>query len=94
MKDTRRDFLKKGMAVGMGALFIPELAKAAVANQTAVKAAPLKLKKDAVILFQGDSITDAGRDKANNRCNTLEQLGYGYSLYGDKHPGKTCGKSA
>ena len=51
------------MAVGMGALFIPELAKAAVANQTAVKAAPLKLKKDAVILFQGDSITDAGRDK-------------------------------
>lgn len=45
MKDTRRDFLKKGMAAGMGALFIPELAKAAVANQTAVKAAPLKLKK-------------------------------------------------
>jgi lysophospholipase L1-like esterase len=81
MKDTRRDFLKKGMAAGMGALFIPELAKAAVANQTAVKAAPLKLKKDAVILFQGDSITDAGRDKANNRCNTLEQLGYGYSLF-------------
>ena len=64
MKDTRRDFLKKGMAAGMGALFIPELAKAAVANQTAVKAAPLKLKKD-----------------ANNRCNTLEQLGYGYSLF-------------
>lgn len=81
MKDTRRDFLKKGMAAGMGALFIPELAKAAVTNQTAVKAAPLKLKKDAVILFQGDSITDAGRDKANNRCNTLEQLGYGYSLF-------------
>lgn len=53
MKDTRRDFLKKGMAAGMGALFIPELAKAAVANQTAVKAAPLKLKKRCCNLVSG-----------------------------------------
>lgn len=32
------------------------------------------------VLFQGDSITDAGRDKENQRPNTVAGLGNGYSF--------------
>ncbi|MDR0430709.1 MAG: SGNH/GDSL hydrolase family protein [Tannerellaceae bacterium] len=81
MKDSRRDFLKKGVLAGVGALMIPELAKAVVHEQQSVSASKITLKKDAVILMQGDSITDAGRTHGNNSCNTQEQLGFGYSLY-------------
>lgn len=81
MKDSRRDFLKKTVLAGVGALTIPEIAKAAIQANTDVTAPKLKLKKDSVILFQGDSITDAGRNYSNNRCNTMEQLGQGYVLF-------------
>jgi lysophospholipase L1-like esterase len=81
MKDSRRDFLKKSVWAGAGALLIPELAKAAVHKQPAVNAPKITLKKDAVVLIQGDSITDAGRTHGHNICNTQEQLGFGYSLY-------------
>lgn len=78
---TRRDFLKKGLLAGAGALMIPELAKAVVNEHTAVNAPKITLKKDAVILLQGDSITDAGRDRANNISNSFPMLGNGYSLF-------------
>lgn len=81
MKDSRRDFLKKTVLAGMGALTIPEIAKAAVQANTAVNAPKLKLKKDGVVLFQGDSITDAGRNYSSNRCNGMDQLGQGYVLF-------------
>lgn len=81
MNDSRRDFLKKSVLAGAGALLIPELAKAAVREQTAVGASKITLKKDAVIMMQGDSITDAGRDRANNTANSTQMLGGGYSLF-------------
>ena len=58
MKNSRRDFLKKGALAGFSALMIPEIAKAAVKENTSVHAPKINLKKDCVILFQGDSITD------------------------------------
>lgn len=81
MKDSRRSFLKKSVFGGAGVLLIPELAKAAVQGHTSVNAARITLKKETVIMMQGDSITDAGRDKANNTSNTLPMLGNGYSLF-------------
>ena len=81
MKNSRRNFLKKGALAGFGALMIPEIAKAAVKENTSVHAPKINLKKDCVILFQGDSITDCGRDKNSNRCNTMEQFGSGYVLF-------------
>ncbi|MDH6303767.1 lysophospholipase L1-like esterase [Parabacteroides sp. PF5-5] len=81
MKDSRRDFLKKGMLAGAGALMIPELAKAVVQENMAVNAPKISLKKDSVILLQGDSITDAGRDYSNNNANSMQMLGNGYSLF-------------
>jgi len=44
--------------------------------------AKLTLKKGDTILFQGDSITDAGRDKKNQKKpNDQSTLGRGYPLY-------------
>jgi lysophospholipase L1-like esterase len=85
MKDSRRDFLKKTMLAGAGALMIPELAKAVVKEHTAVNAPKITLKQEAVILMQGDSITDAGRDRENNISNSLPMLGSGYSLFVASH---------
>lgn len=62
-------------------MLIPRLAKAAVKEHTAVNAPKITLKKDSVIMLQGDSITDAGRDKANNDANSSGMLGGGYSLF-------------
>jgi lysophospholipase L1-like esterase len=81
MKDSRRDFLKKSLCAGAGALLIPELAKAVVKNHVEANAPTIVWKKDAVLLLQGDSITDAGRDRENNICNSLPMLGNGYSLF-------------
>jgi lysophospholipase L1-like esterase len=79
--NTRRDFLKKGALAGLSLAMLPELAKAVVKEQNGLAATKINLKKDSVILFQGDSITDSGRNKENNVSNSLEQLGNGYALF-------------
>ncbi|MCD8042297.1 MAG: SGNH/GDSL hydrolase family protein [Tannerellaceae bacterium] len=79
--DSRREFLKKGVIAAAGTLLIPEIAKAAVQSQPETAASKITLKKDAVILMQGDSITDAGRKREDVNCNTQDQLGNGYSLF-------------
>ncbi|MCC8132938.1 MAG: hypothetical protein LIP04_04645 [Tannerellaceae bacterium] len=53
MEDSRRNFLKKGVLAGVGAMLIPELAKAVVAEQTAGHASKITLQKEAVIMMQG-----------------------------------------
>ena len=78
---SRRDFLKKGALAGLSLAMLPELAKAVVKEQTGMAASKVSLKKDCVILFQGDSITDSGRNKENSVANTLQQLGNGYALF-------------
>jgi lysophospholipase L1-like esterase len=62
-------------------ILAPELARAVVKEQNGVNAPKIGLKKDGVILFQGDSITDCGRNRENTVCNTFEQLGSGYALF-------------
>lgn len=79
--NNRRDFLKKGAITGFSLMMLPELVKAVVKEQNGVSAPKLQLKRDSVILFQGDSITDCGRSRDNNICNTFEQLGSGYALF-------------
>ena len=55
MKNSRRDFLKKGALAGFSALMIPEIAKAAVKENTSVHAPKINLKKDCVILLDRKS---------------------------------------
>lgn len=74
--NTRRDFLKTA-AIGGAMLGIPNIvASAMVIPQTS----KINLQKDDVILFQGDSITDAGRDKDSQTPNTSPMMGSGYVI--------------
>jgi lysophospholipase L1-like esterase len=73
----RRNFIKH-VTVGTGALLsIPEIVSASYAP---AKQSKITLAKDDVVLFQGDSITDAGRNKEEKTFNTSKALGSGYAL--------------
>jgi len=67
---NRRHFLKAGAITIPGAMAIPSLANPS--------ADPLNIPKDLTILFQGDSITDAGRDKSRYYANDTSGMGSGY----------------
>lgn len=79
--ETRRNFLKKAAFAGVGMAVIPDIAEAVVNKQQSVHANKITLKKDPVILFQGDSITDCGRKRDSITCNNTDQLGMGYALF-------------
>ena len=79
--ETRRDFLRKAAFTGAGMAFISEIAHAVVSKQNVVNQQNVSLKRDSVILFQGDSITDSGRKRDSVTCNNIDQLGTGYALF-------------
>ncbi|MGY8641434.1 MAG: SGNH/GDSL hydrolase family protein [Verrucomicrobiales bacterium] len=56
----------------------PSAAAAGIFANSADAAEKPTLKSESVILFQGDSITDAGRDKKNQVANEPKSLGRGY----------------
>jgi lysophospholipase L1-like esterase len=68
---TRRDFMTAASAVAGAALW--------PAAHTAERA-PARPADGTVVLFQGDSITDAGRDRAAADPNAARALGSGYPL--------------
>jgi lysophospholipase L1-like esterase len=71
---TRRSLMQNAATAGVfGTLTCLSQAKAEAA------AKPFSLKKESVILFQGDSITDAGRNKKEPVANEL--LGRGYPAH-------------
>lgn len=76
-KSGRRNFLKKaslGAALSVG---IPSIVSAALASETKNK---IVLNKEDVILFQGDSITDARRKRDEKEPNNSSGLGSGYAF--------------
>jgi lysophospholipase L1-like esterase len=74
--NNRRNFIKKA-ALGTFAISVPEILAASLAKS---KIKEIELKKDQVILFQGDSITDAGRKREDTGFNSAGGLGSGYAL--------------
>ena len=74
--NTRRDFLKTA-AISGAMLSISGIVASAMSTPQAAK---ISLQKDDVILFQGDSITDAGRDKNSTTPNTPPMMGNGYVI--------------
>jgi len=72
---NRRSFIKSTAAVTAGASLLPLLSSAALASS---KHRKIKLADNSVILFQGDSITDANRDRNNMEPNNLQAFGNGY----------------
>lgn len=75
--NSRRSFLKKAAFGTAAAIAIPEILSAAMPME---KIKGIKLLKDQVILFQGDSITDSGRNKEDTGFNTARNLGSGYPM--------------
>ena len=79
----RRNFFKKATLASAGAVLIPEIINAAIPENKDISAISANIKKEgSVILFQGDSITDAGRKREDeNTPNKQSMLGNGYALF-------------
>ena len=71
--NPRRDFLKKLSLTTIGMAGLPALSLAA--QKTAAK---LEIPEGLTVLFQGDSITDASRDRGQYYANQAKGLGVGY----------------
>lgn len=75
--NQRRTFIKNASLATLAAITIPDIISSAFAAE---KVNRIKLSKNDTILFQGDSITDWGRNKGQNTPNTSSALGPGYPL--------------
>ena len=75
--DSRRSFIKKAVTGGILAVSIPEIVSAAMVSAGGKKK---MLKAGKTILFQGDSITDAGRNKDETAYNNARGMGNGYAM--------------
>ncbi len=86
MKNSRRQFIKKSaLGAGLG-LSLPNLLEGIDLSDIA--------DDNNVIIFQGDSITDAGRNKERQAANNSGSLGRGYvSLIASELLGKYPGKN-
>ena len=77
MKD-RRSFLKESLAVVGTTLLGSNLANA---ESLSTKTSKIQLHKNDIILFQGDSITDHGRNKEKLGANDIDGMGKGYAAH-------------
>lgn len=77
MSQSRRSFMKKVAFASTLSVSIPDIVSAAIEKNAAKK---ITLAKENVILFQGDSITDAGRNREENSFNNAKALGSGYAF--------------
>ncbi|MGC1391244.1 MAG: SGNH/GDSL hydrolase family protein [Bacteroidales bacterium] len=75
--NNRRSFIKKAALGGFIAVSIPEILSASMMPSEIKRKS---LIKDNIILFQGDSITDAGRNRDDNSFNNPGALGSGYAM--------------
>ncbi|GAA4341833.1 SGNH/GDSL hydrolase family protein [Mucilaginibacter gynuensis] len=76
LKATRRTFIKTAATGSVAAIGLPSIVNAAFAGENFKKTG---LKKDDILLFQGDSITDWGRDRSKTAANDAQGLGTGYA---------------
>lgn len=72
---TRRDLLQASVAAGAAVTLGAAMNQPAVADGEKSKSS---FKPNSVILFQGDSITDAGRSRRSDGPNNANALGNGY----------------
>jgi lysophospholipase L1-like esterase len=75
--NNRRNFIKNTSIVAAATLALPDIVSAAVNTASGKR---VTIDKDDVILFQGDSITDWGRDHSKPGPNDTGSLGSGYAL--------------
>jgi lysophospholipase L1-like esterase len=73
---NRRNFITGVTTTTLASIALPEIVSAATQTENAKK---LSLNTNDVIIFQGDSITDWGRNKADITANSFGMLGNGYT---------------
>jgi len=73
--NNRRQFLQRAAIAGIASVSLPSILKAA----PSAKAPKVALNTNDIILFQGDSITDASRKKSDLDANDPSALGSGYA---------------
>jgi lysophospholipase L1-like esterase len=76
-QDSRRNFIKNTAIGAVAAISIPQIVSASTTNYASKK---VQLNDNDVILLQGDSITDWGRDRNKTAPNDTGALGNGYAL--------------
>lgn len=72
LSNSRRNFIRRGSFAVAAAATLPTF------NLHAANTPSLNIPKGSTILLQGDSITDAGRDKARYYANDASGMGRGY----------------
>ncbi len=77
-QSSRRNFLRNSSLATVAGLSIPSLLSSVFAAEPAPK--KIALQSGDVVLFQGDSITDAGRKKDDASVNATAALGTGYAM--------------
>lgn len=81
MNINRRNFLRNAAATTVGLAAIPEILSAAMPfHGMKQKGLLASLSKGDIILFQGDSITDAGREREKQLPNSAGSFGSGYAF--------------
>ncbi|HAH25390.1 MAG TPA: lysophospholipase [Prolixibacteraceae bacterium] len=81
MNFNRRNFLRNAAIGAAGLAAIPEILSAAMPLSPLKKKGLLStMEKGDVILFQGDSITDAGRERQKQEANSPASFGSGYAF--------------
>jgi lysophospholipase L1-like esterase len=86
MEINRRNFLRNAAVNVAGLAAIPAILSAAMPPVGKKQKGILSgLKLESVILFQGDSITDAGRVKEKQSANSTACFGMGYALLAAAH---------
>ncbi|MEL7588919.1 MAG: SGNH/GDSL hydrolase family protein [Prolixibacteraceae bacterium] len=79
MEQSRRDFIMNSAVKVAGVAGIPMILAATMPSKKKQPEASVLKDKD-IILFQGDSITDAGRARNVQKANDPGALGHGYAL--------------
>lgn len=81
MEINRRNFLKHAAVSTVGLAAIPEILSATIpVIKKKQKGILPSLKTGDVILFQGDSITDSGRERLKQQSNLASSFGPGYAF--------------
>lgn len=86
MEINRRNFLRNAAVGTVGLAAIPEILSASMQlGKKKQKGLLPSLKTGDVILFQGDSITDSGRERMKQQSNLSGSFGTGYSFLAASH---------
>jgi len=80
MKLSRRNFIMSSAAQAAGIASIPLILSATLPAGKKKPSGSALLKENGVVLFQGDSITDAGRNRKEQKPNNAGSFGGGYAL--------------